>query len=338
MFSCSAVLYFARAYLFGLGHAPIADLSLSRFLHVAKDELAKKYHVRIINPDRPGLGGTTEVDAHLRLSVWLEIVPALMQHLNVPHFTLACQSAGTIYALHTLLHLRHLLRSERPYVAFCGPWVHPKHSGVSIMSLSSILPSTVLSRFDSVARFVHSRIAPVVGFSSGVLSKVTPSWQQQKQALAGGADAQMVEFEEALGPRIIDRVYTENIRGMSQEVLLLLKKTGASGEDIVWGTWDDIDKFVPLLAALEEQNATSGSSPPEELEVDVFYAESDHMIGSTTGPRWLDDCWNHEHRGGKIQFQSHVVKGAEHDSILDLRYGVAERIFQKMSRISDEDD
>ncbi|KAI0125982.1 hypothetical protein BJ170DRAFT_702897 [Xylariales sp. AK1849] len=314
-------------------------LLCTRFLHIAKDELAKRHHVRIINPDRPGIGGTTAVDAHLRLNIWLEIVPALMQHLNVSHFTLACQSAGTLYALNTLLHLRHLLRPERPYVAFCGPWIHPTHSGVSLMSLSSALPSAVLKRFDSVASFLHSNIAPAMGFSSGLLSNLTPSWRQQKQTLAEGADAQMVEFEEKLMPRIIDRVYTEDIQGMSQEVLLLLKKSGAgpSGDNLVWGTWDDIDKFVPMLAALEEEKAANDSSHAK-LEVNVFFAESDHMIGDKTGPRWLEDCWNSERRGGNVHFQSHVIQGTEHDSILDLRYGVAERIFQKMSGISDEND
>jgi hypothetical protein len=34
----------------------------SRLLHIAKDELAKKHKIRIINPDRPGMGGADVVD------------------------------------------------------------------------------------------------------------------------------------------------------------------------------------------------------------------------------------------------------------------------------------
>lgn len=313
----------------------------SRFLHVAKDKLAKKYHVRIINPDRPGLGGTTEVDAHRRLEVWLEIVPALLQHLKVSHVTLACQSAGTIYALHTLLHLRHLLRPDRPYVAFCGPWVHPAHSGVTLMALSNALPSAVLKHFDSIAGFVNSKVGPVVGFSSGLLSILSPSWGQGKQPpIAEGADAEMAEFEEKMLPCFINRAYTENISGMGQEVLLLLKKqkAGLSGGDLTWGTWDDVDKFVPMLAALEGEGQASGGSPSTnssvQLEIEIFFAESDNMIGEAAGPQWLADCWKTECRGSSIGFQSHVVEGTEHDTILNLRFGVMENIFRKMAGTS----
>jgi len=42
----------------------------SRWLHVAKDDIAKRYKVRIINPDRPDMGGTDHVDAADKLRTW----------------------------------------------------------------------------------------------------------------------------------------------------------------------------------------------------------------------------------------------------------------------------
>ena len=42
----------------------------SRFHHIAKDELAKKQKIRIINPDRPGIGGTDMVDVNERMNIW----------------------------------------------------------------------------------------------------------------------------------------------------------------------------------------------------------------------------------------------------------------------------
>jgi hypothetical protein len=42
----------------------------SRLLHVAKDDLAKKHRIRIIHPDRPGVGGTDAVDVNNRMRVW----------------------------------------------------------------------------------------------------------------------------------------------------------------------------------------------------------------------------------------------------------------------------
>lgn len=42
----------------------------SRLVHVPKDGVAKKYKIRIINPDRPGFGGTDPIDVKNRLVMW----------------------------------------------------------------------------------------------------------------------------------------------------------------------------------------------------------------------------------------------------------------------------
>jgi hypothetical protein len=47
------------------------SLLASRFVHIAKDDLAKKHKIRIINPDRPGMGGTDAVDPEHKMSMWL---------------------------------------------------------------------------------------------------------------------------------------------------------------------------------------------------------------------------------------------------------------------------
>ncbi|ETS74124.1 hypothetical protein PFICI_13990 [Pestalotiopsis fici W106-1] len=314
-------------------------LMCTRFLHAAKDKLAKKYHVRIIHPDRPGIGGTTKADSQYRLETWLEIVPALLRHLDIAHVSIACHSAGTLYALHTLLHLRHLLHPERPYVAFCAPWILPSHSGVQTMKMTTALPAAVMRQFDGLARFVHSTVGPVVGFSGNLFQSVSSSAGSAKHPPVPGADADMVEYEDALMPRIIDRAYAESVQGMSQEIPLLFKKCGAGPrpDADAWGPWGDLDKYVPMLAAGDMDAGSASSSNQQgsvKLEVDAFFSEQDHMIGTSSGPEWFRQCWNSEGRGDKIEFHSHVVDRAEHDNILDLRFGVAERIFQNISDIN----
>ncbi len=42
----------------------------SRWMHTAKDGIAKRFKVRIINVERPGYGGTDEVEVQDRLRVW----------------------------------------------------------------------------------------------------------------------------------------------------------------------------------------------------------------------------------------------------------------------------
>lgn len=42
----------------------------SRWMHTAKDNFAKAHKIRIINVERPGYGGTDEIEVQDRLRVW----------------------------------------------------------------------------------------------------------------------------------------------------------------------------------------------------------------------------------------------------------------------------
>lgn len=66
------------------------------------------------------MGGSTQIPARIRIETWLEIVPALLKHLDVKHVSLMCHSAGTMYCMNTLARLRGILDPEKPYVAFVG--------------------------------------------------------------------------------------------------------------------------------------------------------------------------------------------------------------------------
>ncbi|KAI0011011.1 hypothetical protein F4779DRAFT_263560 [Xylariaceae sp. FL0662B] len=302
----------------------------SRMLQLGKDKLAKRYRVRIINPDRPGFGGTSEVDAADRVRVWLEIVPALLQHLGIQHVSIACQSGGTVYALNTLLYLRHLLHPTHPYIAICAPWVHPSHSGASLMGLANTLPDGLVGSFGGVARFFNNKVGTVVGFSSGLLAPVAGLLKGEPY-LAPGVDVDDVNFEEKLWPLLIKRLYSESVQGLGQEALLLLKR---NEHPEYWGSWVDYDRFVLLLADAERASSIATASDALPLKVEVFYAESDIMIGTGDGPEYFDNCWRLDQRGDKIQYSSVVIPKANHDNILDLRYGVAERIFRNMASVS----
>lgn len=112
----------------------------TRFCYSPLDQLAKAYNVRIIHPDRPGIGGSQPVDLERRVQTWLgrslqacltglgmltstEMVPSLLAYLNITHISLASHSGGDIYLLNTLLTYPFLLHPETPYVCFFAPWV-----------------------------------------------------------------------------------------------------------------------------------------------------------------------------------------------------------------------
>ncbi|KAI0871347.1 hypothetical protein GGS24DRAFT_471848 [Hypoxylon argillaceum] len=299
----------------------------SRYVLATKDECAKQHGVRIISADRPGFGGTPDVPPASRIRVWLDIVAALLQHLGIRHVAVFGYSAGAIYAMNVLRSQRHLLHPARPYVALCTPWVHPVHSGVSTLKVAGLLPNGLVGSFDRVLQLVGS-LGPAVHFSN-VLAGLVPSlgWGGQ-DVLAPGVDADAVRREEGRLPDILGRITGEEVRGVSQDALLLLKRDEYPG---CWGAWGDYDKLVPLLAQAERERRAADPGNASPLRVRVFFAESDRMIGTTQAQGWLNSCWRAEQRGDDIEYSSATVPKTNHDSIIELRYGVIQQIFQDMT-------
>ncbi|GAP84223.1 putative interferon-induced GTP-binding protein Mx2 [Rosellinia necatrix] len=301
----------------------------SRFVLATKDKLAKRYGVRIISPDRPGFGGTTDVEPADRIRVWLHIVEALLQHLGIKQVSILGYSAGSVYAMEVLFNLRHLLHPTRPYVALCAPWVHPSRSGVLALKLVRLMPDALVSNYDRVVQVLYGGFGLAFQFSDLVGS--TPSLGGGS-FFAPGVDPADVAQEESLLPELIARFKSEQLRGLGKDVLLLLKHNEFS---TYWGSKFDYDALVPLLAQAEKSLRVGDSAAVSPLQVDVFFAESDNIIGATTAPAWFSDCWRPEQGGDFIKYSSVTIPKTTHDSLLELRYGVIERIFQAMSKQND---
>ncbi|KAJ0146757.1 hypothetical protein CTA2_867 [Colletotrichum tanaceti] len=216
------------------------------------------------------------------------------------------------------------------------------------MTAASGLPEAVLGKLHALAAFSQRSIAPVTGFSSGILSglrpgldavgRLLPSLQARPPVVvvvAAAADdvsesARMAAFEEAVWERLIEKVFSESVQGLGEELILLMKRAAHPG---YWGSWRDYDEYVALLAEGERDPGAGGvaSDGARLLEVEVFWAAEDNLIGTGDGPKWFNDCWGPERRGDRIDFASHVVPGADHDGIVDLEFGVMERIFRRVA-------
>ncbi|KAE9382225.1 hypothetical protein N431DRAFT_539622 [Stipitochalara longipes BDJ] len=304
----------------------------TRYLHIAKDALARERKVRIIHPDRFGFGGSGEIAADQRIRVWLELVPALLQHLNIKHISVMAQSGGTIYALNLILFHPQLLHPTQPYIALGAPWVHPSRSGATAMQLMKIFPNGVFSNLDSVALWFRDNIAPVTGFSENIIGTIGASVSSLFSIQASHNQSESVldneasfVFDEEIRPVVVDLAYVENVQGLSQEALLFLKRGNAHD----WGPWEDYDRYVPMLADAQKSYRKPDSNS-RKLKVDVFFAEADIMIGESAGPKWFDECWRESSHGPDIEYQSQFVKGADHDGIFNLRWGVVEKIFTEV--------
>ncbi|VUC21328.1 unnamed protein product [Clonostachys rosea] len=274
-----------------------APLMSSRLLHVGMDSIAKQHKVRIIDPDRPGFGGTTQVSDDMRMRIWADVVPALLQHLGIQHVAVACHSGGTIL---------------------------PSRSGIITMSITQALPSSLLSHTDKVVSFVQTSLSPSLASSFGISQAAmklfnTPNPNRD----ISPEDSPLAQWEEALEPRIVQHIHREGIPGISSESIVLMQKLGTPA----WGTWKDYDELIPRLeAALRAAGRT--------LFIDTFFAEYDSMIGDacTEGPDWFDACWKREDPEGPISYSSSVIPDTEHDKIWTLRMGLPQKVLQRVGR------
>lgn len=66
------------------------------------------------------MGHSTDVPLAQRVNTWIEVVPRLLEHLQIDHVALAAHSAGTIYLLNTLIRCRGILDPNRPFIALIG--------------------------------------------------------------------------------------------------------------------------------------------------------------------------------------------------------------------------
>ncbi|KAM3444734.1 hypothetical protein NHJ13734_001084 [Beauveria thailandica] len=311
----------------------------SRWMHIAKDNLAKKHRVRIINVERPGYGGTDQVELQDRLRVWQDVIPALLTHLNIRYVSVGCHSAGTVYALDFILHHPEFLHPERPYLAIAGPWIVPTQSGVISMLIAQSLPAAVIGRSETLARFMRTAVNPALGAGASAVSSLFGVVARSIGVAAAPPqpDTQPEtdgEMEMRLRPTLLSRAYGENLQGLGADAVLMMHKVAdadadadAGGGGVAgWSDWGDYDAYVPRLV---EALRASG----RKLTVDAFHAETDSMVGDygDQGPAWFDACWAADRCGdGTIVYSASCVDDADHDLVWSIKFGVPEKVFLKI--------
>ena len=99
-------------------------MGLTRFVSTFYDELATTLRLRLITPDRPGVGGSEPYPERERPGplTWHQDVAAICSKLDISKFSLLAHSAGAIYALATALVLPHYVQGK---VHLLAPWIPP---------------------------------------------------------------------------------------------------------------------------------------------------------------------------------------------------------------------
>jgi hypothetical protein len=277
------------------------------------------------------------------------MVPALLEHLSIPYVSLASHSGGSIYLLNTLLVYPHLLHPHKPYICLFAPWVRPSHSKVTLWQVTAQLPAPLIGKFASLARVVNDNIMPLAA-SSGLITQVrsaarpallTPASLVVSEEDYRGLALNDVNVLKELREYITMFVFAESIEGASADCQLFLNKPRAVPWCSPGMAWSDIDDFVSIISKIVEEDSRLDSYN-RRLTVDVFHAESDHMVG-TKGRHWFDDCWIpgqsptssprnsvQQYAHQSYEYRSEVVKDSDHDFLVDPVFGASKLWLQRV--------
>ncbi|KAM0717647.1 hypothetical protein Q7P37_007499 [Cladosporium fusiforme] len=304
----------------------------SRWITLEFDRIARESGVRMILSDRPGMGGSTPVALNIRMRVWLETVPALLQKLDVEHVSLLTHSAGTMYTLDTLLHLPSILDPRAPYAGFIAPWVPTSESNATLMTLASKLPATFMDSLSGLQGFINSKVTPAMAFSGGLLassstalfnsfsSPSTANPEPQAGSYEDAAEKYEVDVDTAKAMRSLQVKYSqaEETTAANEEAKLCLQKCKGG-----WGAVGDYRACVRSIAQRERGGV--------KLTVDAGFASSDLIIGKG-GQAHFEECWAQEGVSDRVDFRSRTFGGTNHDTVLiDLRHGAMKGCLERIA-------
>ncbi|UKZ57540.1 hypothetical protein TrVGV298_011399 [Trichoderma virens] len=103
-------------------------MGLTRYITAFYDELALTLKLRLITPDRPGVGDSEPYsDGTSTPLSWPDDVYAICQTLKITKFSLMAHSAGAIYALATALRMPQHIRGK---IHLLAPWIPPSQMNV----------------------------------------------------------------------------------------------------------------------------------------------------------------------------------------------------------------
>ncbi|KAI2627191.1 Alpha/Beta hydrolase protein [Xylaria nigripes] len=112
-------------------------MGLTRYITAFYDELALALKLRLITPDRPGVGDSEAYDGTTTPLSWPDDVYAICQKLKITKFSILAHSAGAIYALATALRMPQHIRGQ---IHLLAPWIPP--SQMNVFGTTQALPPT----------------------------------------------------------------------------------------------------------------------------------------------------------------------------------------------------
>ncbi|KAL8686976.1 MAG: hypothetical protein Q9218_006724 [Villophora microphyllina] len=168
-------------------------MGLTRYITCFYDDLAKTLKLRLITPDRPGVGGSEvhadDLDTPLG---WPDDVLAICQQLKLTKFSLLAHSAGAIYALATALRMPQHIRGR---IHLLAPWIPPSQmSGIGTQQESlpvSALPLTQRLLQSLPTAFLRAANSNYLRTTSASITTSLPKSPRRSKQNGTSVDAQV---------------------------------------------------------------------------------------------------------------------------------------------------
>lgn len=157
-------------------------MGLTRYLTAFYDELAASLNLRLITPDRPGVGGSEPYPDNNDTPLgWPDDVRMICEQLHITKFSILAHSAGAIYALATALRMPQHIRCR---VHLLAPWIPPSQMS-AIGTHQEPLPSTAIPYSQRLLRSLPTPLLRVansswLSFTSNSVTTSLPRTPKQR--------------------------------------------------------------------------------------------------------------------------------------------------------------
>ncbi|BFZ65491.1 hypothetical protein YB2330_006664 [Saitoella coloradoensis] len=136
----------------------LVGMGLNRMITAFYDDLAHSLGLRIITPDRPGVGGSDPVSGFDRRvsTTWPETdLAPLLSHLKINKFILVGNSLGACYALASALHFKFAIQGK---IYLLSPWI--AESQLPVKDAAPISHRFLRALPSALLKTAHSLISP----------------------------------------------------------------------------------------------------------------------------------------------------------------------------------
>ncbi|CAG8484606.1 2864_t:CDS:2 [Acaulospora colombiana] len=178
------------------------------------DDLASSYGLRLICPDRPGVGLSDDVKVEdQQVLKWPEVIEELCEILGIGKFFIMAHSAGAPYALSCALKIPERLQGT---IYLVCPWV-----------------STTIANNFKWLRFVPTPIMKFTNSAGISLQQMLHGRQpySTKPSKNSSASSQMTSLEkkQRLGLAILKASFSENLSGANNDLLMCFERRHSFG-------------------------------------------------------------------------------------------------------------